>query len=507
MFLSFPLFERSPKLGDAAAALLGLLMPLAFAPVGWFPLAVLMPAGLIALWEEITPRRCFWRGWLFGIGMFGAGVSWVYISIHTYGRAAVPVALLATLLLVAVLALFPALTGFLGSRLVPGHPWRRIGLVIPAAWILLEWVRGWLFTGFPWLDIGYSQIDSPVAGFAPLLGIYGVGALVMVSAGGLFLLVSSRGVVRWWTATLLIIVWLSGAWTSQFSWTESRGSPLQISIVQGNIPQEQKWLPALQQETVQRYLELTENHWDQDLVVWPETAIPLFYHEVKYGLIPELEAIARQTNTDLITGIPILELDQWGVYNTVMSLGESGGFYRKQHLVPFGEYIPMRRWLGDLLAFFTIPLGDFNRGSAHQPLLRAAGYPMGTSICYEIAFGNEIIRSLPAAAWLVNVSNDGWFGDSLAPHQHLEMARMRALETSRYLLRATNTGISALIDPKGRVVALAPQFEAAVVEGTIIPLAGATPYVRFGDWPVIIGAFFLFMGCVLLERWRGIRNV
>ena len=482
----------SIRAGHALAVLTGAMVPLGFAPFGWYPLVILAIAGLLFLVRDLPPGPAFQRGWWFGVGMFAVGVSWVMVSVHVYGQALLAVAILVMLLFVMLLALFPAFSTWAVSRGTPGAGLPRYLLAFPAAWIFFEWVRGWLFTGFPWLELGYSQIDSPLAQYAPLTGVYGVGLLTLVSGGSLYGVIASAGRARATAAALLFLIWSLPLGLDYRHWQSPAGDPLQVALVQGSIPQQQKWEAELQQETLRIYRELSEPHWDADIMVWPETAIPMFYEQVEDTLIPALQQRAVQTDTGLLVGVPILERQDWQVFNSVLALGETRVFYRKRHLVPFGEYLPLRRYIDELLAFLVIPLGDFTPGDIEQPLQEVAGYAVGTSVCYEVAFGRDINLALPAAALLVNVSNDGWFGDSLAPHQHLEMARMRALETGRYLLRATNTGISAVIDSGGGIVASSKQFEPAVVRATITPLTGTTPYVRMGNGPVVVACLLLF---------------
>jgi apolipoprotein N-acyltransferase len=469
-----------------AAGLCGALVPLGFAPYGWYPLPILALAVLAALLFGATPRRALLLGWLFGLGEFGVGVSWVHISIHEYGNASLPLSVFTMLLLVMYLALFPALTGWLLARLRGGS---RVGFMLaafPATWALSEWLRSWLFTGFPWLNIGYSQIDAPLAGLAPVVGVYGIGFVVAFSAGLIVMLVSAAHRERFVAGVVLLLVWL-GAWQlGRLDWTQPAGKPFTATLVQGNIPQALKWRPEQQRGTLERYTRLTREHLDSDLVVWPETAIPAFHDQVESDFLVPLRKEMQENGVSLVTGIPVLDRKYWAYYNAIISLEQPEAFYYKVHLVPFGEYLPLRDWLAGLLGFLPVPEADFSAGDNRQPLLHAAGYPVGASICYEVAFGEQLIQALPQAAYLINVSNDAWFGDSLAPHQHEEMARMRARETGRYLLRATNTGISAIIDETGRIVAQSPQFEVATVTHSVQPRSGATPYVRTGNWPVVI---------------------
>lgn len=487
------------------AFLCGAAVPLGFAPFGWFPVPVLAVAVLAELLYRARPRRALWLGWLFGMGQFGVGVSWVHISIHQYGNAGLALSIASMLLLVAYLALFPAAMAWLLSATARGSRAVFMLMAFPAAWLLSEWLRSWLFTGFPWLNLGYSQIDTPLAGFAPVFGVYGVGLFTALSAGAIALLVTERA-RRAGAAGLLAAVWLAGWQLDQHSWTRPAGESLTATIVQGNIAQELKWLPEQRRETLERYTAMTLEHPDSDLVVWPETAIPAFHDEVKDDFLVPLRAAMQAEDISLVTGIPVLDRQQWNYYNAIISLDQPDRFYYKVHLVPFGEYLPLRHWLAQVLSFLPVPEADFSAGRLDQPLLMAAGYPVGASICYEIAFGEQLIHALPEAALLINVSNDAWFGDSLAPHQQEEMARMRARETERYVLRATNTGISAIIDAHGEVAVRSRQFVAQTITDRVQPRAGATPYVSWGNWPAVLLSCILLIGACIHAASRRIRG-
>ena len=455
----------------------------AFAPFSYYPLAVLSLAILYNQWQGDSPRRAMRHGALFGLGFFTTGVSWVYVSVHVYGQVPMVPAALVAVLLALVLSVFPLLTGYLCRRYLPLADAGGLLLVLPAGWVLGEWVRGWIFTGFPWLNIGASQISGPLAGYLPLLGEYGVSWLTGLVAGLLVTVIVSRRRIP--GASLLVLIVAGGYGLDQVVWTTPRGEPLRVALVQGNIPQEDKWAPEYLTDTLLLYAELTAAT-EADLVVWPETAIPAFYHQVEDSYIPYLEEQLAETGKTLLTGVPVLDRDEWEYYNSIITLGGERGFYNKQHLVAFGEYLPLRWLIGDTLDALAVPNADFTAGRASQPLLQAAGYPVGASICFEVAFARVIRDTLPEAAWLVNVSNDGWFGRSLAPFQHLELAQVRAKETGRAVLRAVNTGISAIINPDGSIQSKSPQFVQTVLQGEIVPRTGATPYVRFGDWPVIV---------------------
>ena len=475
----------------------GVLTVGAFAPFSYYPLGMLGLAVLFNQWQVDTPRDALQHGALFGLGFFSTGISWVYVSVHVYGQVAMLPAALVAILLVVVMLLFPLLTGFLCRRFLPHGGPRALLLVLPAGWVLGEWVRGWFLTGFPWLNIGASQIEGPLAGYLPIVGESGVTWLTALVAGLLVSVIASR--IRLLAGGLLAIILAGGYGLEQMNWTRPVGEPLQVSLVQGNIPQEDKWDPEHLTDTLLLYADLTAAT-AADLVVWPETAIPAFYHQVEDSYLPYLEEALAETDQSLLTGIPVLDRESWQYYNSIIALNGERGLYHKQHLVPFGEYLPLRWLIGDTLDALAVPNADFTAGRAGQPLLQAAGYAVGTSICFEVAFARVIRASVPEAAFLVNVSNDGWFGRSLAPFQHLELARVRAKETGRSLLRAVNTGISAIINPDGTIQAKSPQFQQVVVEGEIVPRAGATPYVRFGDWPVLIIALLSLLVARLIRR-------
>ena len=484
--------------GDALSLLAGALFPLAFAPLGLFPLALVALVLLFSVWIGASPRRALWRGWLFGVGQFGVGVSWVYVAIHDFGHASIFLAGFLTALSVAFLALFPAALGYVVARFFPAAEQtagqtaeqKKILLILltawPAAWTFFEWLRGWMFTGFPWLNAGYSQIDTPLAGLAPVLGVYGVSWAVAFSAGLLLTLLLAGKKQRIAALAALVTLWVGSAALGQIQWTQAQGNPLRVALVQGNIPQAIKWQPEQAQRTLDLYLDLTRQHWGSDLIVWPEAALPVLYHEVADNYLAALQSEARARHTDMLIGISVLEPDSKRYYNSMLSLGSSSGFYYKRHLVPFGDYLPFDDWLRGVIGFFDLPMSGYSAGPATQPLLEAAGYKIGVSICYEDVFGEEVIKGLPQAALLVNGTNNAWYGDSFAPHQALQMSRMRALETGRYLLRATTNGISAVIDARGGIVVRSPQFATHVVTATAQPMAGATPYVRWGNYAILI---------------------
>jgi apolipoprotein N-acyltransferase len=472
----------------------------AFAPFGIYPVIIGSLLLLFNQWLRDTPHQSFRHGFLFGAGFFGVGVSWVFNSIHVFGHVPVIGALAVTVGLVVTLSLYPAILGYCLGRVWRTPSWAVLVIAFPAGWVFSEWLRSWLFTGFPWLNIANSQIDSPMAGYIPVLGVYGSGWLLALLPA--LLLAVLKNQQRLISVALLVTVLLTGVLLDRVQWTTPRGEAIQVSLVQGNISQEDKWVPENLLSTFRRYSDLTFTSPPSDLTIWPETAIPAFHDQVNDNFIAYLETELEKSGASLLTGIPVLERQRWEYYNAVIALGGEQAFYYKQHLVPYGEYLPMRWLIGHTLDALAVPNADFSSGMDSQPLLQAAGYPVATSICFEVVFGEQIIKALPEAAMLVNVSNDAWFGNSLAPHQLLEMARMRARETGRPMLRATNTGISAIIDDRGRITQRSPQFEIAVVTGPVTPMQGATPYVLMGNTPIVILNVVCLLLCWFVCRGR-----
>ena len=471
---------------------------LGFAPFGLGLVPLFTLALLFHLWRSAPHAAASaWLGYAFGLGLMGFGVTWIRISIAQFGGVNMALAVVITGLFVLFMAGYFALSGWIAWRF-RRSPWWGWVAAVAGAWVLVEWLRGWFLTGFPWLALGYSQIDLPLAGFAPVLGVYGVSLMLALSAA---LLAAGP---RVWALPGLVLIWGGGLGLQQLDWSSPAGTPVEASLLQANIPQEQKWLPSMREPSLRLYRDMTDSVPDSRIVVWPETAVPAFDVAVEKSLLQPLEAQTRAEGRDLLVGI-VTAGEGDGYFNSMLRLGDGPrGRYHKRHLVPFGEYLPFDDWTRPVLDFLDIPMSDFSTGPEQQPLIRLAGHPVGVNICYEDAYGNEIIRALPQARLLVNASNDAWFGDSLAPHQHLEIARMRSLETARYLLRATNTGISAIIDERGRLRSVSPQFQTAVLTDSVVPLQGRTPFVRWGNAAVVLlCALMILVGVTARrdERW------
>ncbi len=491
--------------GQLLALLAGALMPLALAPFDLWPLALLSIALHYLGLRRLSARQALLRGWCYGFGSFAAGTSWVYVSIHDFGAASPPLAGFLTLAFVGGLGLLFALSSWVWVRWL-----RRDGapladaLCFAALWLAQESFRSWFLTGFPWLYAGYSQLHGPLAPLAPLGGVWLISLVLALSA---VLLVRLPGLLRQPRAlvaglVLLLAPWLIALGLTGRAWTEPLGAPLSVAAVQGNVPQTLKWDPEQLRAQLLLYRDLTLQAPRSDLVVWPETAVPVMLDRA-HGYLDELQARLAERDSQLITGVPVRLPNDAGelrYYNGILSVGSGQPAYLKQKLVPFGEYLPLQELLRGLIAFFDLPMSDFARGPSGQPLLQAQGLSIAPYICYEVVYP-EFAASLAAdSTLLLTISNDAWFGRSLGPLQHLQMAQMRALEAGRWMIRATNNGVTALIDPQGRIQRELPQFEQGVLQGEVQPMQGLTPYLRWRGWPLAAFCLAAFALTLLTRR-------
>lgn len=489
----------SVRYGSWLAFLSGLALPLAFAPFAFAPVAILSLAVLLLLWQDATPVTAARRGFAWGFGAFLAGLYWLYISLHIFGKAPLWLSVPLMLGVVAIMALYPALAGYLYARFAPASVRLALLLFLPAIWALLEWLRGWLASGFPWLAMGYSQTDTVLAGFAPIGGVYLVGALVAASAGALVCLIIERR--RGLVLTCLLSLWVIGAAIRPMPFTVPKSETLTVSLLQGAVPQDQKWLPEQFAPTLDLYLRMTRDNWTSDLVIWPEAAIPALLANVEDYLGAVWQA-ARANDTALLIGIPRKDPDNGQYFNSVVALDEVRTIYDKRHLVPFGEYFPVPDFVRRWMRLMNLPYSDFTAGRDDQAPVQVAGETLAVTICYEDVFGAEQLREIAHASLLVNVSNDAWFGDSIAPHQHLQIARMRAMETRRPMLRATNTGISAFIGPGGEILRRSQQFSSQVLTAEVRGHKGKTPYMVLRDWLLVVLAATAVAVALLADRRR-----
>ena len=462
----------------------GLLLALAFAPTSVVPLAFLCPAVLFLLWQGVSPRAAAWRGFLFTGGTFLAGTYWIYHSVHLIGQAPVWIALFLMLGLVAIMGSYTALLGYAVNRWGPASGALRWLAMLPAGWVLTEWLRGWFMSGFPWLALGYSQLDTPLGGYAPLGGVYAVSLAVAVVAGSLVALVLGSRVTRLIAVAAMVLLWVGGFVLARVEWTQPKGNAVSVALVQGAVPQSMKWVPGQREQTMQLYLGLTLPHLGADIVVWPESAIPALAQDVQ-GYLDNVRALARAKGSSLITGLVRREPGTGSFHNAIVAYSPAEQWYYKRRLVPFGEFFPVPAMVREWMRLMNLPYSDFESGPESPPPLAAGGETLAPTICYEDAYGVEQIDTVRRSTLLVNVTNDAWFGDSSAPHQHLDISRMRSLETGRPMLRATNDGVTALIAYDGALLGELPQFKPGVLTGTVVPRVGLTPYVRFGNWPVL----------------------
>lgn len=474
----------------------GSIYPLGFAPFDFWPATLGSLAVLFYLLLGTQERRAaFFTGWWFGVGQYAVGVSWIYVSIRVYGSASLPLGVGLVAVFVAGMALFTGL-----ATLLVGGRFNRLqrGAIFVAAWLFVEWLLTWFLTGFPWLFAGYAGFSLPVVHLAPIGGVMLVSTALVGTAVALVLAVAYRATVRYALAGLLAVVWLSGWGLGGVVWTEP-GEARRVALVQGNIPQELKWSRGYATTIRERYERLSSPVWDLDLVIWPEAAVTSWWPQSR----SYLRSLAARGSATFVTGVPIIEFFQEDVFiynGAVLTDRDVELTYQKRRLVPFGDYVPFEEALRGLIAFFDLPMSNARRGPDDQNVLvDQHGFSIGMAICYEVAYGELVRRDAARSDVLATISNDTWFGASIGPHQHLAIARMRAIETSRYMLRSTNNGVTAVIDSAGRVSAQLPQFEEGVLNAEFFPTRGSTPYVRFGNlWIFIV--FTVLAGSVYLLR-------
>uniref|UniRef100_A0A486XQM7 Apolipoprotein N-acyltransferase n=1 Tax=Rheinheimera sp. BAL341 TaxID=1708203 RepID=A0A486XQM7_9GAMM len=491
---------------------------LAFAPytLWWLPLlSVALLAFMVS--HSHSARAAAFAGFSFGLGWFGVGISWVHVSIDQFGGLPLPASLALMALLVAYLALFPAFAAWLSYRL----RWRSImPLLFAACWTLAEWLRSVLLTGFPWLSLGYSQTSAGLRDFAPLIGETGISFLLVFAAAALAQLFQrSHPFSRYGYLLIAGLVFAVSPMLHSFKGWQLSGEQRSVLLVQGNVKQELRWVPEQEWPTMLKYLDLTRPHFQTDLVIWPEAAIPRL-EPIADEFLVNLDRAALYANTAVITGIVDYNFKTNEAWNNLIVLGKRhpdstdgdyfyghGNRYSKHQLLPIGEFVPFERWLRHLAPIFDLPMSSFSRGSYVQPNLVANGMQLLPAICFEIAFPAQIAANMTAQTQLLlTVSNDAWFGDSIGPHQHLQIAQMRALEFGRPLLRATNNGITATVKADGSISKRLPQFSAAVLSDQLQLTEGSTPYNRFGNLPLLLCCAMLLLTALLCHLIRNRRQ-
>lgn len=473
--------------------ILGAITVLGFAPFNYYLVVFFSLGMLLFIWinsgkstAEINSAAVLNAslGYCFGLGFFGFSVFWIYISIHNFGNANAFLSSFITLIFILYLALFPALTGYILTRFFPKNNFRKFLLAFPALWVLVECFQGWFLTGFPWMNLGLSQIDSPLRGFAPIFGIYGVSFFTVFTAG---LIVNIFLAKKLWQKILLIILiillWTLSGFLTQIAWTKQSGKELTVSLIQANISQELKWEPLERENILQKYLELTKPNLNSNLIVWPEAAIPAFPRQVS-DYLNKLQKLIKQNHTTIITGIPLSDSTNGKelYYNGMLSFGNNENKYLKRHLVPFGEFVPLQWLVGNFMSYFAIPMSDFTSGNGAQPDFVINDIVIAPFVCYEIAYPAQVLDYFPRAGLIITISDDSWFGKSIALAQHLAIARMRSLETGRFQLVVANTGFTAIINSAGKIQDLAPAFKDAVLNGNVQIRTGTTFWVLAGHY-------------------------
>ena len=478
----------------------GAILPLALAPFSLWPLAVLSLLPLFIYLQDQSTKQVLKYAVCYGFGLYIAGASWVYVSMFEHGGISMGLAVLGTVLFCLFMACLFAVP-FALVVLIPQTTTSWL-LGLPALWVLGEWFRSWIFTGFPWLYIGYSHTDTWLSGWAPIGGVFLLSYLTAMTSMVLVLLIQRRNSITAVLAGAVILLpFASGYHLQNINWTHPVNTQLSVAMVQPDVDQKDKWAVPERDRILRGLLLQTEPHWGTDIIIWPEGAIPALLSQAEQFL-GDLDQRAKQHNTALITGIPTDNNPARDYYNSMLVLGEGNGQYNKTRLVPFGEYVPFQSLIRGLNSFFDLPMSSFSLGAENQYPLVAKQQPIATAICYEIAYPDLVAKNVRNANLILTVSNDAWFGNSIAPQQHMQMARMRAIENAKPMMRGTNNGITALVDERGKIYQQLPQFEKGVLTGYITPKTGSTPFSRLASWPIIALSLLVLLILIAIRMRR-----
>lgn len=495
----------------AMAVFVGASTTLAFAPYSIWPLAIISPALLLLLLNKASVRSAALTGFFWGLGQFATGISWVQVSIDNFGGMPKIASLTLMFLLVSYLSLYPMLFAGLLNRYFKESTAIRFFLAAPALWLISDFARGWIMTGFPWLWLGYSQIDSPLSSLAPVGGVQLITLAILLCSSALAYSLLTR---RFYSLLLPVAVFGTAFGLSQISWVqENQNEQTKISLIQGNISQQLKWLPSQRWPTLMKYLDLSRKNWASDIIIWPEAAIPALEKELP-SFLRNVDSAARQNNSALITGV-VTRNDKGRFYNSIITLGEnsSGEYdyktqprYNKHHLLPFGEFVPFEEILRPLAPLFNLPMSSFSRGDYIQQNVIANGRHLAPALCYEIIFSDQVRKNVTEQTdFILTLSNDAWFGHSIGPLQHMEMARMRALELGKPLIRSTNNGVTGITDYQGKIIAQVPQFETQVLTADVASTTGMTPYHTLGNW--LVWLFLIVSAVICFFNRRKLKSV
>lgn len=474
------------------ALLAGCLVPFSFAPFNIWPLGILALSIFALLINNQSLKNVWWRSWWFGVGMYSVGVSWIYVSISGFGGAPAPLAAFLVIIFVFFMAAFFSLPFYVFGRWFSRHPLSLL-IAFPACWLISEWLRTWLLTGFPWLFIGYADLTNWLSGWAPVVGVMGLSLLSAFTAGFIAHIIYRPIISRNLIASSIVVIgiWIAGFYLQNIEWTKVSSSPTSIAIVQPNIDQEDKWQNDFRDTNFDLLRTKTEPLWGHKLIIWPEAAIIQPYSTV-LPFLNEMNRKAADSESGLITGIIFDDQEKDIYYNSVVTFGKAIGIHHKRRLVPFGEYVPIEA-LRNLIEFFNLPTSIISLGPEEQHGLKVDDLMIAPSVCYEVAFPDLIAKNAVDSQLLISVSNLGWFGDSLGRHQFMQMAQMRALETQHYYAYSTNNGPSAIFDRKGKITAQTKAFEQTSLSSEIFAVDGATPFMKFGSVPLVIFSVFSLM--------------